>query len=246
MQIDNFSGKPIHLFWISFEKKLVAQTSQPILNSSSTVINSYNTHRFRILEEGQSDSDFGVTFAKGMYEETVSVFTDKKGHLQVVQVSKYDEFHNRVVESQEKCGNNPKGRGYSKCLSRALYKDVEREEKAHAVVKHYRDEISNSLRNYTCKDPNMRSSPPLSAAQVLLAGQLYHVSTLLDMPAAKVWTVENFVSEDECAALIKHGSGKLTRATVAGEDGLFTVSQSRRAQQASYRFTHRMEDDPLW
>ena len=209
------------------------------------MINSYNTHRFRILEDGKSDSEEGVSFVKGPYEETISVFTDKKGNLQVVQVSKFDEFHDRVVESQTKCGN-PKGRGYAKCLSRALYKEVEKEQKEQRVVKHYRDEISNSLRNYTCKDPDMKSSEALHHAMVPIAGKSYNVSTLLDMPAAKIWTVPSFVTDDECAALIEHGGKKLTRATVAGEDGLFTISQSRKAQQASYRFSKNIEEDPLW
>lgn len=245
MTIDNFSGKSIHLFWISFEKELVAQTNQAILNSSNTVINSYNTHRFRILEDGKSDSDQGVSFVKGPYEETISVFTDKKGNLQVVQVSKYDEFHENLVKIQQKCGN-PHGRGYAKCLSRGLYKDIEKEHKAQTLVKHYRDEISNALRNYTCKDTELESSPPLGHSMVPVAGKAYNVSTLLDMPSAKIWTVPDFITEDECAALIEHGGKKLTRATVAGEDGLFTISQSRKAQQASYRFTNNIEEDPLW
>jgi hypothetical protein len=231
---------------VSFEKELVAQTTQPILNSSNTVINSYNTHRFRILVDGESDSDKGVSFVKGPYEETISVFTDKKGSLQIVQVSKFDEFHDKVVESQKKCGNPNNNKGYSKCLSRSLYKDIEKEQKLQKLVTYYRDEISNSLRNYTCADPKLESSSPLSSRAVQIADKVYNVSTLLDMDSAKVWTVPDFITDDECQALIDHGSKKLTRATVTGEDGLFTVSQSRKAQQASYRFSQKEEEDPLW
>jgi hypothetical protein len=233
------------VYWVSYDNDLVAQTTQPILNSSNTVINSYNTHRFRILVNGQKDSDQGAIFVKGPYEETISVFSDKKGDLQVVQVSKFDEFHERLVASQLKCGN-PNGKEFSKCLSRVLYKDREKELAEQTLVKHYRNEISNSLRNYTCKDPLLQSSEPISSKMVTIAHKAYNVSTLLDLESAKIWTVPDFITDDECAALIKHGSPKLTRATVAGEDGLFTVSQSRKAQQASYRFKADAQKDPLW
>lgn len=183
---------------------------------------------------------------KGPHEETISVYTDSKDSLQVVQYSKYDEFHSKVVEHHEKCGDPAKNKGYAKCLSRALYKDLEQEHSDHKMLKHYRDEISDSLRNYTCADPDLQSSPALSTSSVVIADKRYNVSSLLDMDSAKIWTVPDFVTADECAVLEGQGRGRLTRATVAGEDGLFTVSNSRRAQQASYRFSDPESKDPLW
>lgn len=229
---------------------MVPQTSQPILNSSNTIINSYNTHRFLILTDGEKDRDKGVGFVKGLYEETITVFTNKNGKLQLVQVSKYDEFHDKVKDSVTKCGDPIKNKGYTKCLSQVLYEDIEKAEKLQKMTKHFRDENSNALRNYSCADPSLQSSEPLSHALMRLRGETgpqdYNVSILLDLPAAKIWTVADFISDTECDALMNHGRNKLTRATVAGEDGLFTVSQSRRAQQASYRFTNKEEEDPLW
>ena len=35
------------------------------------------------------------------------------------------------------------------------------------------------------------------------------VNTLLDMPNSKIWTVEDFLTEQECEHLIKHGTGRL-------------------------------------
>lgn len=246
MTIDNFSGKPIRLFWISFDNDLVAQTKQPILNGSNTVINSYNTHRFKILADGEVEtSDQGASFVKGPYEETINVFSDENDKLRIVQVSKYDEFHDKVVVAQKRCGI-PSQKGYSRCVSRLLYKDMEREEKIQKLIRHYRDENSNALRNYTCADPLLESTEPLSHRMVEVAGKSYNVSTLLDLESARIWTVEDFISDSECDTLITHGSKNLKRATVAGEDGLFTVSESRKAQQASYQFTKNEKNDPLW
>jgi len=234
----------VHLYWVSSAKDLVAQTNQAILNSSNTIINSYDTHRFLVLVDGE-DRERGVGFVKGPHEETITVFTNKKGSLQLVQVSKYDEFHDKVADSVAKCGDS-KNKGYAKCISRTIYKDIEKAEKLQKMTKHYRDENSNALRNYTCADPTLESSEPLSTSEVKLQGEMYTVNTMLELEAAKIWTVSDFITDSECDALMNHGRKKLTRATVAGEDGLFTVSQSRRAQQASYRFKDKMEEDPLW
>ena len=211
------------------------------------MINSYHTHRFKLLYDGdKDDSDKGATFVKGPYEETISVFSDKNDKLDIVQISKYDEFHQKVIDIQKKCGQPTTKEYYSKCLSRHLYKDIEKEDKILKVFKHYRDESTNELRNYTCADPLKEPTEPISHRMVSVAGNDYNVSTLLDMEAAKIWTVPDFITSDECNILMTHAEKKLTRATVAGEDGLFTISESRKAQQASYKFAKREEEDPLW
>ena len=65
----------------------------------------------------------------------------------------------------------------------------------------------------------------------------------LDTSHAKIWTVDNFITDDECKVLMDHGRPKLRRATVAAEDGSSIVSENRKAQQASYDYAG--DEDPL-
>jgi hypothetical protein len=55
-------------------------------------------------------------------------------------------------------------------------------------------------------------------------------------------------SSDECDIFLKHGRPLLQRATVAAEDGTSVLSESRKANQASYNFKldQNPENDPLW
>ena len=55
----------------------------------------------------------------------------------------------------------------------------------------------------------------------------------------------DFITAEECATLHDYAHPRLTRATVAGENGMSTVSMNRRAQQAGYADI-RDPSDPLW
>ncbi|CAE7566213.1 P4ha1 [Symbiodinium microadriaticum] len=90
----------------------------------------------------------------------------------------------------------------------------------------------------------MESSAPVRTETVRIQNKDLTVNVMLDMKAAKIWTVEDFITDEECKILQAHGKPRLARATVAGEDGLGTVSQSRKAQQASYNPSG--QSDPLW
>jgi hypothetical protein len=67
------------------------------------------------------------------------------------------------------------------------------------------------------------------------------------MPNAKIWAAKNFITDKECDILRESATGKLARATVAGEDGRSEYSIHRRAQQAHYDIPYdEPETDPLW
>lgn len=245
--IDNFSGKPVNLFWISYDKSLVPQTKQAILNGSTTYINSYNTHKFRVIPKGEEDNEKCVTFVKGPYEETVAILPshDDSDKLRVVQVSEFDKFNTKVHEAAKSCGKSGNA-GYTKCMARLLYEDIAKREKQQQLLDHFRDKISNRMRNYTCNDTSLESTLPIKHHMISIQDKSYNVSTYLELEAANIWTVRNFITDDECEHLIKHGRPRLQRATVAGEEGLHTISMSRKAQQASYNIGDHADEDPLW
>jgi hypothetical protein len=57
--------------------------------------------------------------------------------------------------------------------------------------------MSERLRNYTCADPDMASSPPIKTTRYQNpsnASQSLAVQWLLDSDNAKIWTIDNFIT----------------------------------------------------
>jgi hypothetical protein len=119
--------------------------------------------------------------------------------------------------------------------------------------------ISDRLRNYTCEDPALETSAPLSsyALEVPAVGRTtsrgdqamrkVRVDQMYDTDHAKIWIAHDFVTDEECDHLMRHGGPRLARATVAGEDGTSVVSESRKAQQANYNINKEFAaSDPLY
>jgi hypothetical protein len=230
------------VFWLSPTGERVSQTEKPIKDGNDAKINSYNTHQFLVKFVGGSPHDQEVKFTKGPYEETLTVYNDGN-ILSVEQYSKFDEFSELVEKSTVRC-RGLTGEKLTKCLAEDLYRATAKERKTNVDITQYRDLMSARLRNYTCADPTLNTSTPISTEEVTIQSKKYQMNKFLDSDAAKIWTVDNFISEEECSVLMTHGAKHLRRATVAGEDGLATISIHRRAQQASY--TARDVNDPLW
>ena len=85
---------------------------------------------------------------------------------------------------------------------------------------------------------------PLSAVGKPGLNNKKKVNILLNTSHANIWTIEEFVTQSECDTLMRHGLPRLTRATVAAEDGSSIVSVNRKAQQASYDL-YNQKNDPL-
>eukprot|EP00595_Chromulina_sp_UTEXLB2642_P002078 CAMPEP_0196764406 /NCGR_PEP_ID=MMETSP1095-20130614/6047_1 /TAXON_ID=96789 ORGANISM="Chromulina nebulosa, Strain UTEXLB2642" /NCGR_SAMPLE_ID=MMETSP1095 /ASSEMBLY_ACC=CAM_ASM_000446 /LENGTH=318 /DNA_ID=CAMNT_0042119883 /DNA_START=417 /DNA_END=1373 /DNA_ORIENTATION=+ len=136
---------------------------------------------------------------------------------------------------------------FTQCVADVIYEDITKITDAKEKAEKYRDLLSSRLRNYTCEDDSMNTSTPISSYNIRLHDKSVKVEVLQDLPSAKIWYVDNFISEDECNVLVNHGRPLLVRATVAGEAGESVVSESRKAQQAGYSSHHRhKEKDPLW
>mmetsp|Transcript_18122 Transcript_18122/g.18873 ORF Transcript_18122/g.18873 Transcript_18122/m.18873 type:complete len:432 (+) Transcript_18122:44-1339(+) len=241
VKVVNAAGSPIELFWVSPTGERISQTEKPIKDGNEARINSYNTHQFLIKFLNGYPHSQEVTFTKGPYEETITVFNDDNT-LSFEQYSKFDEFQGIVEKSTSKCSSYS-GEKLTKCLANDLYRSTYKERKKNIDIAQYRDLMSARLRNYTCADPTMNTTTPISSKTVNIMNKQYHMDTYLDMDSAKIWSVSNFITPDECSILMNYGVKHLRRATVAGEDGLGTISIHRRAQQASY--TIKGESDPL-
>lgn len=208
-------------------------------------INSYNTHQFtvRFLKH---IPDVEVSFTKGPREEVVTIRYDPENGMTVRQTTKFDEIMETVKETTKAC-SDLSGDEFAACVANGVIDDVTKLTDTKSQIGKYRDQMSARLRNYTCVDEKMDTTEPIKSYKYAADGNEYFVDTLLDSSNAKIWMVNNFVSQEECRVLMDHGLPRLRRATVAAEDGSSVVSENRKAQQASYNMHSRTpEQDPLW
>lgn len=191
-----------------------------------------------------------VEFTKGPSEEIVTVsFDEVTKSLKVIKSTKYDDLIKKINSSAEACRNSD-AKDFSRCVSTAIIDDVTKIAEKKELIASYRNKLSHRLRNYTCSDDSLKTSMHLPTSyNVSYGDKTYEVRTLLEMDSAKVWYVNDFITDDECDVLTSFGKPRLARATVAGEDGSSVVSENRKAQQAHYdsHYTGRNPtSDPLW
>ncbi len=174
---------------------------------------------------------------------------DDHTKLRIHYEIEYDDISEKVTHSTRKCSGMYKGKEFISCVAKDMMEDFNRLSESKSRLTVFRDRVSNHVRNYTCADPFMETSSPISHYEYTpsvnsdIPLSTYTVNVFLDMSHAKIWTIDNFVTDEECSILMTHGRPKLSRATVAAEDGSSIVSENRKAQQASYDLSK--ENDPL-
>mmetsp|Transcript_932 Transcript_932/g.1250 ORF Transcript_932/g.1250 Transcript_932/m.1250 type:complete len:429 (-) Transcript_932:552-1838(-) len=251
MKLVNHAGSPIELFWVDIYSHigdLVKQTPKPLRNSTSTQINSYDTHKF-VVKSLDPKKNSSAEFVKGPKEEDFIVTSDPEtNELKVIQKVKNSEIMEKINLAASMCQKNyTAGSEFSSCVANEIMEDVARLSDSKTTMATYSDLMASRLRNYTCADDTMPSTEPSSSYQVVIDETEYTLGIFLNMTNAKIWKVDNFITEEECGVLIEHGRSRLTRATVAAEDGSSVLSKARQANQASYNLhKHNPETDPLW
>ena len=95
-----------------------------------------------------------------------------------------------------------------------------------------RSDISLKLENYTCADINLPTTESLENVTWTYGDVKRNIQKLLNRDASKIYTIENFISVDECKAMEEAAKPTLHRATVADGEGGSRVTDSRKAMQA--------------
>ncbi|RYH09261.1 hypothetical protein EON65_40250 [archaeon] len=255
----NFAGAPIDVLWINVKANSADDRYKTIVptvrNGTDVSINTFISHQFLIKFAKQQAGAKAVFTKSSETDETIDVyFDDVTGNFSIKH--DYDlppENINSIQQALEAC-NKADTKGYASCVARGAMADMKRISDAQSRLSKYRDAISYRLRNYTCADDSLPTTSPIetypykySPSSGTSPERDYEVKIFLDMPAAKIWAVDNFLTEEECDTLETTGRPKLRRATVAAEDGTSTISEHRKAQQASYdHHQHNLEADPLW
>lgn len=223
------------------------QSSKPIRNNTDLHINSYDTHQF-LIKFLKDDKEYaGSKFIKGPKEEVITVrFNETTLQFNIRQATKYDDVMENIRAVAKSC-SDLNGDEYTTCLANAVIDDVLKITDSKSKLKSHRDKISNRLRNYTCADDTMNTSKPIDTKMYYIGDNEYRADIYLDMDSAKIWSIDNMISDEECDVLMEWGRPRLKRATVAAEDGSSIVSENRKAQQTSYNL-HQVnpQRDPLW
>lgn len=133
------------------------------------------------------------------------------------------------------------------CISSKVNDEFNKIKQRKEKLIEYRDKMSRKLRNYTCEDPMMETTKPVRSYEYKFLGKNYNIEVLLDMPRSKIWMIKDFVEDFECNELMNYGKPRLTRATVADDDGTSILSESRKANQAGYILdVQNPRSDILW
>lgn len=269
MNVKNLADHPVELFWINIftpePHELVAQTTKPIRNNTNTVINSYDTHSFKVKYYNPPEhlEDVEGEFTKGPDDEEILIELepDTKSFKikQLTAAQKVKEVINKktdhcVAQQSQLWTTDPKA--LAECMTESLVDDVVKSTVKAEKSLGRAQTIGEKLRNYTCEDPTVETSSAVSNYDLFVPvldpknpdrRRRVHVDTLLDTDAAKIWVAHNFVTDEECDILMRHGQPRLMRATVADADGTSVVSESRKAQQANYMINmDNPSADPLY
>jgi len=188
-----------------------------------------------------------ASFTKGPKEEVVTVSLDlETNNLKIIQTTKFDEVLDTIKQATKIC-DSLKGDSYSSCVASAIVDDINKLSDGKSIAEKYLTTAAARLRNYTCADDSLNDTEPIRKYDTMIGNKRYTIQVLQEIDNAKIWYVDDFITQDECDIFEKHGRPLLRRATVAGEDGHSVVSESRKAQQANYEHHFRNPGkDPLW
>jgi hypothetical protein len=249
----------------------------PLEHGEKLSLDSYNGHQFLVrlsphqagvetrFRKGKEAEDFAVAYdgrrksltayaAKSLAsaKNKVKAIQDKiKTQSAVTQQPRQTNATGDVVQTVKDATalcQHLRGQDFSTCMASNIIDDINKLTETKSQLAKFRDGMSWRLRNYTCADPNMKSSEPIYSYTVSLADMAdVQVDVLLNKTHSKIWKVDNFITDAECDVLMKHGKPLLRRATVAAEDGSSIVSENRKANQAAYNM-HKQNpaSDPLW
>lgn len=164
--------------------------------------------------------------------------------MSVKQLTKFDEFLDIVTNKTSSCSHEKKD-AFDTCFSNAMVTEILKMDDRKVAVTRYRDLMSDKLREYTCNDLTMNTSTAIRSESYNINNHDYQVDVLFDTPAAKIWTVYDFITDKECSILREHATPFLQGATVSGTNGESIYSEHRKAQQAGYGLHQNNANDPL-
>lgn len=98
-----------------------------------------------------------------------------------------------------------------------------------------RTSMSATAENYTCADETRETSTPKQVREWTHEGVTRQAQILHDRPSSQIHVVIDFISSQECEALVEAAAPTLHRGTVADGKGGSKLSENRKAWQAGVK-----------
>lgn len=263
----NNAEYPVELIWVHpLKPEMDPERYQRVdiyRNDTQTTINSYENHKFllRYPQDGaiiipSRIKPLMATFVKGPRFETITVNYDPfENRLSISQDTKYDRLKDTVRQSLTTCQqnvgtNNGTYEDLVACITDDMFVDhLQSLGKSENLFNENR-QLAQIIRDHDCaRSEHLETTTPISTYNATMGSRTYVINVHLDSPSAKIWTVDNFVEQEECEFIKQKGRDDgLMQATVVDQrTGLATLSDSRRANQGHYKLSYQSSDgDPLY
>ena len=127
----------------------------------------------------------------------------------------------------------------SACVQKGIADEIEKANEEIAFQAEVRKDMAAMVENYTCADVTMNTTEAKRTER--WGGR--EVNIMIDRPASKVHTIQNFLTAEECKAVEEAAAPILHDATVADGSGGSKLSDSRKAKQAGIKVHWDKEED---
>ncbi len=254
MQVLNQVDELIQVFWInmfSAEHKLVPQTSTPLRKNSEAKITTFRGHTF-CVRLANHIPEVEVNFSVGDHDETILVYREPAtGDLRIERRDAMTDFQEYLVGVIENCKVIHPFPMYKSqllsCVKDGLYEEMLRVTTSINLMEAFRNDMSTRLTDYLCNDESLNSTESIDRYNFVHDNETFHVQVLLDLAAAKIWYVEDFLSADDCDILAREGFPTLEAAGTTDEQGENIMTNERIAEQGRYMFDEdNMRSQELW
>mmetsp|Transcript_13895 Transcript_13895/g.27517 ORF Transcript_13895/g.27517 Transcript_13895/m.27517 type:complete len:451 (+) Transcript_13895:186-1538(+) len=251
IKIMNESGRRVEIHWIHPDTgELVLQSTPDVLNGASFALNSFVGHSFEVNELPAKRT--GVCAGENN-ECRVDYFTVNDKDDQIIFIREgiiVEHLDSHAIADKSaadlllECKSNAKNQLLSStsdptsilddmtsCVQKGIAKEIEKANEEITFQSEVRKGMAGLLENYTCADETLNSTEAKST--VIWDGR--KVGIIVDRPASKIHTIENFLTEAECQAVEERAKPLLHDATVADGSGGSHLSESRKAKQAGIK-----------
>mmetsp|Transcript_17549 Transcript_17549/g.38250 ORF Transcript_17549/g.38250 Transcript_17549/m.38250 type:complete len:465 (-) Transcript_17549:181-1575(-) len=270
IQIMNESGRRTEVHWVHPQTgEMVLQSTPDILHGASFALNSYVGHTFEVRELAAKKT--GVCAGE---DETCRVdhFTVNSNQDQVIMIKEGVEVEHtdsKTIASKsastllDDCKSTAKSHlssdpesainileDLTKCVQKGIAVEIERANEEIAFQATVRKDMAALVENYTCADESLNTTEAKRTEYWESGGEFgrrMKVSVMIDRPASRIHTIEDFLTDDECRAVEEAAAPLLHDATVADGSGGSHKSDSRKAKQAGIKVDWKGEarGDPI-
>eukprot|EP00611_Tribonema_gayanum_P020701 TRINITY_DN3832_c0_g2_i2.p1 TRINITY_DN3832_c0_g2~~TRINITY_DN3832_c0_g2_i2.p1 ORF type:complete len:453 (-),score=156.53 TRINITY_DN3832_c0_g2_i2:705-2063(-) len=263
LQFNNEADVPVTLNWLNTFKgnKLIPQRDVPIQPKHGLGVDSFKGHSFVAVSTEVNMTHYdpindrspsAVHFTMSPWDDTVTITSNPyDGSLELHQTNSFKKVGASMEAAAEACKRKHKRKNAEAlldkelldCMSNMLATEVAPKDHELAKQRKMMDIVGDRLRNYTCVDPQMKTTEkPLRT--ITWDGRKTHV--FLEEPDSSIMLIENFVSDKECDALIAAGERTLEVATVNGATGAdLSISRRAKAGVASPKLSLAEGEDPI-